>query len=149
MSAVPQQSRVKRCASAVFIAAVIAASASGSYLFIQECGWRAYFSALPLILISITMLVRANDLGWRPGALWMFRRLGFIMAGFAPFAIIYADWEAKGANTSLYESLFRVGIALVFLTTPYLPPWWKWAFGGAPADHDNPVWSDDARGLPK
>lgn len=104
-------------------------------------------SSIALLLVSATMLARANDLGWRPGVLWFFRRIGFILAGFAPWAVIYIDFQTRGAFLNLYECLLRVGVALVFVTTPYLPPWWKWITGRA--DIKDPMWSDDRRGVPK
>lgn len=104
-------------------------------------------SAIALALVSATMLARANDLGWRPGAVWHFRRLGFILAGFAPWGIVYSDFKSGGELLSLYEVLFRVGISFVFVTTPHLPPWWKWITGRA--DIDNPLWADDRRGEPR
>ena len=41
--------------------------------------------------------------------------------------------------------MFYWGIALVFMTSPFLPPWWRWMFllGGDVTS------SDDLRGLPK
>lgn len=103
-------------------------------------------SSFALILISATMLVRANDLGWRPGVFWMVRRLGFVLSGIAPWALIYIDCKSGGVTLNVYHVLFRVGVCGVFVTTPYLPPWWKW-FTGLTEIKD-PFWSDDRRGVP-
>ena len=137
------------CFRPLLVAFTTFATGFFSAAYVERCGWVAYVSAVAVALVSITMLVRANDLGWRPGLLWMIRRLGFILAGTAPFAMIYRDWVERGQTMTLYEMVFRVGIALVFVTTPYLPPWWKWAFKGTPSEHDNARWSDDRRGLPR
>lgn len=102
----------------------------------------AIISSLALLVISIVMLVRANDLGWRPGAFWMVRRLGFILAGFAPWAMIYIDLRSGGVALTIFEIIFRVGVAAVFLTTPYLPPLWHYLFG----NHDE---GEDTRGIPR
>ena len=85
-------------------------------------------STLALLFISIVMLCRANDLRWRPGWNWQVRLLGFVMCGAAPFGVIGAEWYYK-AWPSPYEVMFRVGLACVFATTPYLPPLWRWISG--------------------
>lgn len=85
-------------------------------------------SSLALIVIAITMLCRANDLRWRAAWRWQVRLLGFILCGTAPIGIIGSEWHT-GIYPSPYEAIFRVGLALVFVTTPYLPPWWKWISG--------------------
>lgn len=109
----------------------------------------AILSAIALVLISITMLARANDLGWRNGAFWHFRRVGFVLAGFAPWAVIYMDFKTGGQFLTVFEVLFRLGVATVFCTTPYLPPWWKWISGYHTDESKTVIESDDRRGLPK
>lgn len=91
-------------------------------------------STLALTLVSITMLARANDLRWRKGLAWNFRLLGFVFTGFAPFGIIGSWWTA-GHGPDVYETFFCVGLALVFMTTPHLPPWWKWISGTSVEEH--------------
>lgn len=85
-------------------------------------------STVCLFLVSITMLARANDLMWRKGLLWNVRLIGFILAGCAPLGIVAVEF-VRGEMPNIYEVIFRVGIAVVFMTTPYLPPWWKWISG--------------------
>lgn len=98
-------------------------------------------STASLLVVSATMLARANDLRWRKGWHWNVRLVGFVLAGVMPIGIIGYDY-ATSTMPSLYECLFRFGVGLVFLTTPYLPPWWKWISG---IDEDEPVNSDDRR----
>lgn len=86
-------------------------------------------SALALLIIAVTMLVRANDIGRRKGWNWHVRRVGFILAGFAPVGMMLDELFAGRYPTS-YEVAFRVGLACVFVTTPYLPPWWKFITRG-------------------
>lgn len=91
-------------------------------------------STISLSIVSITMLARANDLRWKTGLTWNARLLGFIFTGFAPFGIIAK--ELLSSNwPGIYDCFFRIGLALVFMTTPYLPPWWKWISGVAPEQH--------------
>lgn len=101
-----------------------------------------WISAASLVVIAITMLARANDLRWRAGVHWNARLVSFILSGLACFGIIGHEWIAKDFP-SFYTVLFRVGLAGVFMTTPYLPPWWKWISGVD--DRIDPRHSDDRR----
>lgn len=85
-------------------------------------------SAFALLVIAVTMLARANDLRWRRGFKWNVRLVGFVLAGFAPFGIVAAEFLTQ-VFPGFYEVIFRVGVMFVFVTTPYLPPWWKWISG--------------------
>lgn len=85
-------------------------------------------SSFALLIVSITMLARANDLRWRKGWHWNFRLFGFILSGVAPVGVVGYN-IAMREYPSVYEVLFHLGIMFVFLTTPYLPPWWKWISG--------------------
>ena len=85
-------------------------------------------SAISLLVCTITMVARANDLRWRPGLKWQVRLLGFILVGALPVGIIGSEWVTK-QWPSPYEAIFRLGLMMVFVTTPYLPPWWRWISG--------------------
>ena len=93
-------------------------------------------SAFSLLVIAITMLCRANDLRWRSGIKWQARLVGFILCGALPVGII-GDELYSGVWPSPYEAFFRLGLMLVFLTTPYLPPWWRWISGKDDANDTN------------
>lgn len=84
--------------------------------------------AISLLIVAATMLARANDLRWRKGIVWNARLVGFILAGVSPFGIVGYELLTREWPTP-YEVLFRFGLMLVFVTTPYLPPWWKWISG--------------------
>lgn len=101
-------------------------------------------STFALLIIAITMLARANDLRWKTGMKWNARLVGFILAGCAPIGIIGKELALKDWPDP-YVVLFRIGLMLVFLTTPYLPPWWKWISG---KDESPPYHSDDRRRPP-
>lgn len=86
-------------------------------------------STVSLLLITVTMLCRANDLRFRRGLAWNVRLLGFVLSGCAPLGIIgqelaHQEWP------DVYTVTFRAGLLLVFLTSPHLPPWWKWVGRG-------------------
>jgi hypothetical protein len=89
-------------------------------------------SFFSMLLVSITMLARANDLRWRQGWKWTLRLAGFIFAGFSPFGIVFFDWFIVGSEPTLYATLFYMGTAFVFFTTPNQKPWWQFIAG---ADH--------------
>lgn len=97
-------------------------------------------SAIALLFIAVTMLARANDLRWRKGLVWNARLLGFILAGVMPFGMIGYEVLTQDWPTP-YEVIFRFGLMLVFVTTPYLPPWWKWISGF----HGEPIVESDDR----
>ena len=85
-------------------------------------------SSVCLTVIFITMLCRANDLRWRPGFKWQVRLVGFVVSGTMPIGVIATELYT-GVYPSPYEACFRLGLAMVFVTTPHLPPWWKWISG--------------------
>lgn len=90
-------------------------------------GWGTYFAALPAYLIvGMTCLARANDLV-EEGLMQDTRRFGFaIMAGMALMFIL----EPIGGSFPRWPRVFVMwSLALVWLTTPSLPPWWEWATG--------------------
>lgn len=85
-------------------------------------------SIICLLIIAATMLARAHDLRWQKGWHWNFRLVGFILVGSGSIGVIGYDlWH--GSRPNFYEIIFRFGLALVFVTTPYLPPWWQWISG--------------------
>jgi hypothetical protein len=98
-------------------------------------------SSTCLFLVSLTMIARANDLRWRKGIHWNARLVGFILVGLACVGIIGHEFIDKDWP-SLYEVLFRVGLMLVFVTTPYLPPWWKWISGYDSRQTEGSGWGD-------
>lgn len=86
-------------------------------------------STAALLLISVTMLCRANDLRFRRGIAWNARLVGFMLSGCAPVGIVLTEFAARDWP-GVYSVAFRVGLALVFLTSPHLPPWWRWVGKG-------------------
>lgn len=93
-------------------------------------------STIALVVIAITMLCRAHDLRWRQGLKWQVRFIGFILCGALPVGIIGSEWLGR-EWPSPYDAMFRLGLMFVFLTTPYLPPWWKWISGKEDANDTN------------
>lgn len=126
---------------AFWIAFVAALLLAVSFVTFQKGGWHFMVSSLSLLFIAVTMLARGNDLRIRKGWHWYARLAGFMLSGVAPFGIIGYEWYAQ-AFPSFYEVMFRFGLSLVFFTTPYLPPYWKWISGWTGEDI---LHSDDRR----
>lgn len=95
---------------------------------------------LALLVVSITMLARANDLRMRPGLHWNVRLVGLVLSGAAPIGIIGYGWQDNFFQCLLYLTIFFVGLACVFVTTPYQKPWWSYISG-----KDEPVVEDRRR----
>lgn len=93
-------------------------------------------STFAMLVIAATMVCRANDLRWRKGLKWQVRLIGFILCGALPVGIVGDQWVFHNWP-SPYEAMFHLGLMFVFLTTPYLPPWWKWISGKEHADDTN------------
>lgn len=87
-------------------------------------------AVLALAVISVTMLIRANDLRWRKEWKWRIRLVCFVITCFssAGVALCLCINTAPG----WYFTLMLLGLAGVFMTTPYLPPWWEWVWRGGP-----------------
>jgi hypothetical protein len=89
-----------------------------------------FVSSIALLIISITLFVRAADLGAKNLDLSKIIRLsGFVLAGSMPIPLMFIQWYNQRAD-SWYGALFYIGLAAVFATTPYLPPWWKYISTG-------------------
>lgn len=95
-----------------------------------ERGWLSWWLSLPpLVIIVITALARINDIT-ATGKRWFFRRLGLLLVaggalslGVAPllgYSLGFPSWT----NLVLYY-----GMATTWITTPNMPPWWKYVSG--------------------
>lgn len=91
----------------------------------------AYLLLLPaLLIIAVTALVRANDIGWkRKGGHWHVRRIGFVLVGGAAVGYMLKPWWFSGIYPSWYSVVLAWGVALTWITTPGQPPWWRYVSG--------------------
>lgn len=86
-------------------------------------------STIAFLFVMVCLLMRANDLRWKPGYVWKARVIGLTLGGFASMGII--AYEAVTHDwPSPYEVWFRVGIALTLITTPNSIPFWKYLTRG-------------------
>lgn len=121
------------------VAALVAGELSLAFVVY---GFKFFLSSCALGMVSIIMFFRCNDLGFRPGFFWMKRRIGFILVGTMPLAMLYSHAMRGARDLTFFDTLFHVGLALVFMTTPYLPPFWQWLMRGV--EHH-----EDTRGMPR
>lgn len=90
------------------------------------------FCFIPLLILAITALVRANDIGrQRKGWNWVVRKIGLVLVGAASIAFLLEPiwiWNSPWIYRLGFFSLV-FGMALTWLTTPGMPPWWKYVSG--------------------
>jgi hypothetical protein len=110
-----------------------------------------YVAMLPaLLILAITSLVRANDIGWHlKNWHWNVRRFGFMLTGAAATGFMTEPvWHWHLRWLYVFCAMCLVwGFALTWLTTPGMPPWWRYVSGAyrlsgkAPRrrDYDQPL----------
>jgi hypothetical protein len=83
----------------------------------------------PAVICGITALARLNDIGVEClGQEWQVRRIGLILAGAG--AVMMVTGTLLDSNAPTWKMvIFTWGIALTWLTTPLLPPWWQYISG--------------------
>lgn len=87
-----------------------------------------FFCVVPALLLLITALARLNDIGKaQRSKRWWARRLGLLMVFVGMTIFIAAHfftfapyWRQVMALLSLW------GFTLTWMTTPGMPPWWKY-----------------------
>lgn len=89
-------------------------------------GWITYLLSAPAyIVLALTALSHINDIKPEQEALrWDFRRNGLALTG--AVSIMYLVSPLFDQYPSWRATLIAWGVALVWLTTPGMPPWWKW-----------------------
>lgn len=108
------------CLFAVFSAAAfVPAGPITSVLMIPAC-----------VVILLTALARANDIGpeymsW----IWQVRRMGLVLAGSGAVMYMFSPWTEGGEPVPWRAVALAYGVALAWLTTPVLPPWWDYITG--------------------
>ena len=82
------------------------------------------------VVILLTALARANDIGpehmsW----IWQVRRMGLVLAGSGAVMYMFSPWTEGGEPVPWRAVALAYGVALAWLTTPVLPPWWDYITG--------------------
>ena len=110
------------------VAVLIVVYAAG--LLIEPGVVTAVLMIPPCIVILLTVLARANDIGpenmhWA----WQVRRMGLVLAGSGAVMYMFSPWTEGGEHAPWRAVVLAHGIALAWLTTPVLPPWWDYMTG--------------------
>lgn len=94
-------------------------------------GWGSYFAALPaLAIIIVTALARLDDIGLdKKTPNWQARRFGLILSGVGAVYLLAGPFSEEAVFPSWIAAMFAWGVALTWVTTPQLPPWWKYITG--------------------
>ena len=85
-------------------------------------------SVIPLAVLAVTAVARVNDIS--PEKLetrWHVRRAGLSIVAAAAVALILSPgtYTASWKDVALYA-----GMAMTWVTTPQMPPWWKYITKG-------------------
>lgn len=94
-----------------------------------------YCVSLPaLAVIATTALARVNDIkkensGWQ----WQLRRVGLTLVGTAAVVGVYSPITDPTTYPTWKGLVLYYGFALTWLTTPNMPPWWRYVSGEAKA----------------
>ncbi len=87
-----------------------------------------YYLSLPaLLFLWITAVARVNDID-SPGARWQIRRGGLILAVGGTVAMGLEPLYG-GAYPTRGELFLLYGFVGTWLTTPNMPPWWRYVAG--------------------
>ena len=101
---------------------------------VVEPGLVTYVVSLPaLAVIATTALARVNDIKkesheWQ----WQLRRVGLTLVGTAAVVGVYSPITDPATYPTWKTLVLYYGLALTWLTTPNMPPWWKYISGAAP-----------------
>lgn len=87
-------------------------------------------SLIPLGIIAATAIARADAIGKdKVAKRWMVRRAGLAIVAGASIALMIGPLTKHVYPPSWSALMFFWGIALTWLTTPNMPPWWKFITG--------------------
>lgn len=117
---------------AVIAGVVAVAYAAGAVI---EAGIGTYLASLPaLAVLALTSLARVNDIGedktdWH----WQLRRIGLTLVGVAAVVLACTPLVHTEAYPTWKGLAMYYGFALTWITTPNMPPWWRYVSGEAKA----------------
>jgi hypothetical protein len=84
----------------------------------------------PCLMILMTCLARVNDIGpERMGWIWQVRRMGLVLTGAGAAMFLASPWTYTEIVVPWRSVILTYGVALAWLTTPVLPPWWDYITG--------------------
>lgn len=129
--------KVKRHGPAFLFMLVVVMMIYASSVLVKP-GWLTYLlSAGAMVVIAVTALARLDDISPdQCSSRWQVRRAGLIMVGAAsigigiePVTILAFKGMPMEDFPSWKEVMIRAGFALTWITTPHMPPWWRYISG--------------------
>ena len=93
-------------------------------------GWTTYLLGMPpLVIIILTAIARAYDIkdqSWRGFT----RKMGMILIASSSLSLLMSPLLGYTMSFPLWRNVMLYwGFALAWLTTPNMPPWWKYVSG--------------------
>lgn len=84
----------------------------------------------PALVCLLTAIARVNDIGVQDMSMrWHVRRLGLTLAAAGAVMMMAAPFSGGGVPIT-WRTVFLIwGVAMVWLTTPEMPPWWHYITG--------------------
>lgn len=84
-------------------------------------------SSAALFMIWVTVVARVNDMSSKDDTLVThFRKFSLVCAGCGAILICLQVVTDFNTHPTWGETMFRVGIAGMLMTTGNMPPWWKY-----------------------
>ena len=114
--------------------AIVATGVVGLFYWLSTVvptGPISWLVAIPAdIIIALTALARLNDMPKdQTSKRSQVRRLGFLMAGVAAVGYIGIALGGPPQYPPWKSVMLQWGVALAWLTTPGMPPWWRYISG--------------------
>lgn len=94
-------------------------------------GWGSWLATAPaLVILLITALARLDDIGLdKMTAVWQARRIGLVLTGIGCVYLLMAPFSDQPMFPTWIGSMLSWGVALTWISTPSMPPWWKYITG--------------------
>ena len=115
-------------ATAAVITSVAITTAYFVGLYVGNSIW-SYVVAMPaLAVLLITAIARVNDISnAKTSKRWQVRRAGLSIVAGSSATLLVATMV--GAHMGWGTAALIWGFAMTWLTTPEMPPWWRWISG--------------------
>ncbi len=102
----------------------------GAASFIEPGALTSALMIPPCVVLLLTAVARVNDIGpENMGWVWQVRRLGLVIAAAGAVMYMFSPWTEGGEPVPWRAVAVAYGVALTWLTTPVLPPWWAYITG--------------------
>ena len=113
------------------VATVLALTTVSGFIFLSSLygpGMISYLTTAPAAaVVTVTALARLNDITPnRKQFVWQLRRLGLVVTGAAAITVLAGPLAVVPQYPTWVGSMLMWGLASSWITTPGMPPWWKY-----------------------